>query len=200
MSAADARANGLSFVCRYVSQPGQAKNLRRSEVVDFQNNGIGIVVVFENGTSSALNGASQGVADAQSADAQVRALGLAGCPIYFAVDFDAQPYQFGVVGGYLAGAASVLGHNRTGVYGGYYVVKYALDGNLVKYAWQAIAWSDGLIDSRAHIFQGSGGNVAGVDVDHDRTISSDVDYGQAGYVPAPPAPKPFDVLSFVLGE
>src|ERR1700729_3525259 len=63
MPGATARANGLSFVCRYVSAPGNSKNLKASEVSDFSANGIGIVVVFENdplvGTPMPLRGNAQ---------------------------------------------------------------------------------------------------------------------------------------------
>jgi Domain of unknown function (DUF1906) len=192
MSAAQAKANGLAFVCRYVSSPGQAKNIRQSEVDDFKANGVGIVIVFENGTSSALNGYAQGIADATAANSQVSALGLAGTPIYFAVDFDAQPSQYPQLDAYFRGVQANLGLDRVGAYGGYYPIRHFLDNGIIRYAWQAIAWSNGNIDPRAHIFQDSGATVAGVDVDLDRTISSDTNYGQ--WNPQPPTP-PEDTLS-----
>ena len=153
LPAATAKANGLSFVCRYVSSPGNAKNLTTAEVADFSTNGVAIVVVFERAANNPLGGNAQGVTDAQSGDAQVTALGLAGCPIYFAVDFQATAAQLATIGAYLQGAATVVGLPRVGVYGDYSVVNYALNNNLATYAWQTYAWSGGQLDARCHIYQ-----------------------------------------------
>lgn len=181
MSSATVKANGLAFVCRYVSTPGKAKNLTAAEVADFMGSGIGIVVVFEQGADNSLGGSAQGVADATIADSQVSALGLGGCPIYFAVDFDASMAQMPTIAAYLQGAASVLGLERTGVYGGYPTVKYAFDNGLVTYGWQTRAWSSGHIEVRDHIYQYQNDvTIGGVQVDRNRTISSDTDYGQVG--------------------
>jgi hypothetical protein len=197
LTAAQCQAAGISFVCRYVSAPGEAKNLRASEVTDFRGNGIGIVVVYEeHPVTRPLGGYAEGVADARSADAQVTALGLAGCPVYFAVDFDAQVSQYGTLDGYFAGVTSVLGFARVGGYGKHALITHLLDGNLIRYAWASPAWG-GTLDPRAHLFQFGGGVTDGVSVDWNHTVSSDTDYGQVGYVPAP---KPFDVLGFVLGQ
>jgi Domain of unknown function (DUF1906)/IPT/TIG domain len=192
MPGATARANGLSFVCRYVSAPGNSKNLKASEVSDFSANGIGIVVVFENdplvGTPKPLGGNAEGITDANSADAQVIALGLAQCPIYFAVDFNVTTAQMPTVVAYLQGAASVIGLQRMGVYGTYNVVNNALNNSLATYSWQTIAWSGGKLDPRTNIYQYQEAPppiaIAGVSVDLDKTIASDLNFGQVMLVPA----------------
>jgi hypothetical protein len=192
MPGATARANGLSFVCRYVSAPGNSKNLKASEVSDLSANGIGIVVVFENdplvGTPKPLGGNAQGITDANSADAQVIALGLAQCPVYFAVDFNVTTAQMPTVVAYLQGAASVIGLQRMGVYGPYSVVNNALNNSLATYSWQTLAWSGGQIDPRTNIYQYQEAPppiiIAGVNVDRDRTVASDLNFGQALLVPA----------------
>ena len=78
---ATARANGLSFVCRYVSTPSNSKNLKASEVADLSANGIGIVVVFENdplvGTPMPLRGNAQRTGPAHRQ--RVDLLAAAGC-------------------------------------------------------------------------------------------------------------------------
>jgi len=181
MSGVTASANGLSFICRYVSSPGSSRNLTRAEIYDFEANGIGIVIVFEQTADSALGGWRQGIADAQSASTQVAALGIADCPIYFAVDFDASENQLPVVGAYLQGAASVIGIDRTGVYGGYAVVQYAFNNGLVTYGWQTYAWSGTNLDGRCHLYQYQNSVTIGdVFCDRDRTESSDTNYGQVG--------------------
>ncbi len=193
MSGAQAKANGISFVCRYVSSPGNPKNLRHEEVADFKAHGIGIVVVFEGAETNAMGGRHQGVIDAQAADAQVKELGIAGCPIYFAVDFEPSQSQLPMVGEYLQGASATIGLHRAGVYGGYAVVEHALDNKLVTYAWQTLAWSGGNVHPHCHIYQYDCSTsdhkvvVAGVEVDRNRTVASSADYGQAG---GPGAPNP----------
>lgn len=189
ISAAAARANGLSFICRYVSTTGNTKNLTDAEVTDFSANGVSVVVVFEQAADNSLGGGAQGIADAQKADAQVTALGLTGCPVYFAVDFQATTAQLATIGDYLQGVSSTIGLKRVGVYGSYSVIKYALDNGLAKYGWQTLAWSSGQLDSRCHIYQYKvNDTIAGVSVDLDRTESSDTDYGQAGSSGPDPVP------------
>jgi hypothetical protein len=82
-----------------------------------------------------------------------------------------------VVVAYFQGVASVLGVARTGVYGGYKVVKYLLDHKLATWAWQTVAWSQGHWDPRAHIRQyASTIRIGGVSCDHDTAMTGD--YGQ----------------------
>jgi hypothetical protein len=64
------RSNGLAFVCRCVSAPGNRKNLSAEEIADWSVNGIGIVVVFEEGAQNALGGASRGATDASTVQSQ----------------------------------------------------------------------------------------------------------------------------------
>ena len=96
MPSATAKSNGLSFVCRYVSTAGNAKNLTTAEVADFSANGVGIVVVFERAANNPLGGNAQGTTDAQSAGAQVTALGLADAQT--AGDFPATAAQLATIG------------------------------------------------------------------------------------------------------
>jgi hypothetical protein len=178
--AATARANGIAFECRYVSTPGNPKNLTAAEVDDLTAGNVDIVVVFETTAQGALGGNAKGVTDAASADRQVSTLGLEGCPIYFAADFDVRAAQLPTIGDYLAGVASVIGLDRVGVYGNYAVVQYALDNGLATYAWQTKAWSHGKIEPRAHLYQYQNDQLVGdVRVDRSRTVASDTAYGQA---------------------
>jgi Domain of unknown function (DUF1906)/IPT/TIG domain len=185
LSAQAMRDNNLSFACRYVSTPGNGKNLTAEEVADWSANGIGIVVVFEQGANNALGGASRGEEDATTAQSQLDELGLSTAPVYFAVDFETTLTQLGTISDYLNGAASVIGQSRTGVYGSYSVVQHVLDEGIARYAWQTYAWSHQQLDERAHLYQyHNNERIAGVAVDRDRTVSNDEDYGQ--YSTAPP--------------
>jgi len=184
ITAAQAKASGVSFICRYVSSPAeQWKNLKPSEVTDFLSNGVGLVVVFEeHPVGRPLGGYTEGAANARSADAQVEALGIAGCPIYFAIDFDATVNQLATIDAYIDGAASVVGHARIGAYGSHRTITHLFDGGRIRYGWAAVAWG-GTLDPRAHLYQYGGGTVAGVNVDWNRTVASDFDYGQVGGIP-----------------
>ncbi len=159
---------GVKFVCRYLSHDA-SKNLKANELRALCAAGIAVVVVWESTANRALGGFTAGKGDAESARAELRALGIGNVAVYFAVDFDATPAQQQAIDRYLQGAASVLGHSRVGVYGGYHVVKRCLDNGTATYGWQTYAWSGGLWDPRAHIQQYSNGHkLAGVSCDYDR--------------------------------
>ena len=186
LTAAQCKSNGISFVCRYVSNTStawnRAKTVRKSEIDDFRTGGVGVVIVFESTPGDALGGYAQGAANARLGDAQVTERGIAGCPIYFAVDFDVVPSQYAVVDAYIDGAASVVGPARIGAYGSHRVITHLFDSRRIRYGWAAVAWG-GVLDPRAHLFQYGGGTVDGVSVDWNRTVCSDTDYGQAQHPP-----------------
>jgi len=184
---------GVQFVCRYLSTPGNSKNLTRAEAAMLKAAGIKIVVVFEKTATRALSGRNAGADDARSALSQAVLAGMPhGSPIYFAVDFDASPAAQTQINAYLTGAGSVLGKSCVGVYGGYYVCKRALDAGVVNYAWQTYAWSGGQWDSRAHIRQFKNAqHLAGLSVDFDEAMKAD--FGQwrtPGPIPKPAPPDP----------
>ncbi|MFI9383353.1 glycoside hydrolase domain-containing protein [Kutzneria sp. NPDC052558] len=193
LSGAAIRAAGYGFVARYVENGYQGRaNINAAEVRDLRANGVAIVLVWEKQKDDkdhrAALGYNAGVEDARAADAQARAVGLPGWPIYFCVDFellDRAPNssdpraKMGPVADYLAGAATVVGHARMGVYGGYNTVKWALDANLVTYAWQSYAWSNfgKNQDPRIHLYQRGGQiTVNGTTCDVDEQRKSD--FGQ----------------------
>ncbi|MFR0351777.1 glycoside hydrolase domain-containing protein [Streptomyces sediminimaris] len=170
------KAAGKKFACRYLS-PDRSKNLSRAEADDLAAHGVSSVVVWESTAKRPLSGKSAGAEDAKAAAAQAAACGMPSSrPIYFAVDFDATPGQQTAINAYLDGAASVLGRARVGVYGGYYVVKRALDGGHAKWAWQTFAWSGGQWDKRAAIRQGKQASIGGVSCDLNTALADD--YGQ----------------------
>jgi hypothetical protein len=171
---AQLKREGIRFACRYLSHD-HSKNLTHAEAKALSKAGINCVVVWETTANRAASGRSAGVSDATEARAQAHACGMpASRPIYFAVDFDGTVDQ---VRAYFQGVNTVLGVQRTGVYGGFRVVKGLLDAGLARYAWQTYAWSGGHWDPRCHIQQYQNGvRVAGVNADRDRAMHSD--YGQ----------------------
>ena len=173
-SGAALAAAGVGFAARYVSHTS-SKNITASEAADLAAHGVWTVLVWETTANRAGAGKSAGIADATEALAQATAAGMpAGRPLYFAVDWDANP---SVVVPYFQGVASVLGLDRTGAYGGYKVIKYLLDHGLIAWAWQTAAWSGGQWDARAHIRQpATTVRINGVACDND--TSQQEDFGQ----------------------
>lgn len=199
------KAAGCSFVCRYISpiavNDTNGKNLLAGELAALLTAGLSVVMVFESTSGRMKTGQGNGVADAVDADAVVKALGMAGVPIYFACDFDATPADQTAINAYLDGVASVIGRARTGIYGGYYPVSRALDAGKATYAWQTYAWSGGQWDTRAQIRQTKNGvSVGGASCDLD--VATAADFGQfpRPVIPVnppvpdlPPAPSPVPV-------
>lgn len=150
-------AAGYGFVCRYLTDGGAAlpsKLFTLEEYEDLKANHVAAVANFETTADRALGGFAAGVADAQRADATCRQLGIPDDrPIYMSIDFDATPAQQAEIDDYLRGCASVLGIDRVGVYGGFWVVKRCLDNHTASWAWQSAAWSGGNEDPRIHIYQ-----------------------------------------------
>jgi hypothetical protein len=178
---------GYTFAARYLSHDTSGKSLSAGEADALWAAGIDMVVVWEDSGTAALNGFSQGVADAQAADAQAAADGMpAGRPIYFAVDFDAQAYQQGAIDAYFNGVASVIGHDRTGAYGGYSLIQRSFDDGVIAWGWQTYAWSYGNWDPRAQLRQVQNGITAAGDGDCcDRDESAADDFGQWHHSSAP---------------
>jgi hypothetical protein len=179
---------GFKFAMRYVSHdPG--KDLTLAEKNELWKRGISVGLVFESTSGRARAGSRAGIQDAQHAQASAVHLGLPTIPIYFAVDFDATDVDKPFIASYLGGATKVLGHDRVGVYGGYYVIKYMADQRVCKYFWQTYAWSGGRVHPAAHILQYKNGvRIGGLSCDLDRGLKPEI--GVQGLQLAPKPPKP----------
>lgn len=177
------KAAGIGFAARYVSHTA-AKNISAAEAADLATHGVWTVLVWETAASRAGAGRAAGVADAKEALTQATAAGMpSGRPLYFAVDWDADPT---VVVPYFQGVASVLGLARVGAYGGFKVIKYLLDHGLITWAWQTAAWSGGRWDARAHIRQpATTVHINGVACDLDTAMTTDYGQWMPGRSPTP---------------
>lgn len=190
-SGAGIRAAGFDFACRYLSDGGSSlpgKLLLPWEADDLRANGVEIVSNWETTADRALAGWDAGVYDAQRAlDVVLSRGGRRDRPIYFSVDFDATEAQQGPINDYLHGAGTII-PGFVGVYGGYWVVKRALDSGAATWAWQTIAWSGGNVDPRINIMQHNEWGYAYVEgVEGDYDVSLTDDYGQWSWqYPQPP--------------
>ncbi|HEY2831424.1 MAG TPA: DUF1906 domain-containing protein [Sporichthyaceae bacterium] len=146
-------AHGYAFVMRYLSHPGNPKNISSVELTALHAAGLGVGIVFETTAERALHGEAGGKQDAQDAREQLAALGLTRAAVYFAVDFDPTAHQLDTVLHYIRGAAGVLGKERTGVYGGIAVIDKCAAADACTFFWQTSAWSHGKISPAAHLYQ-----------------------------------------------
>ncbi|GIH20654.1 glycoside hydrolase domain-containing protein [Rugosimonospora africana] len=207
------KAAGYTFACRYLaagSKKNAKKALTKTEADGLRAAGIDVVSNWEIVEAAALKGRAQGVADAKAAVAKHNACGgPPGRPIYFSVDFDIPDFapaskdpraKLGAVAPYFDGILSVLGPARTGAYGGYWAISRLFDAKLIRWGWQAYAWSSAgsgprpntvtvklrgksyWFDTRAQLRQIQNGiAVNGADCDKDEAVAAD--FGQWGFVP-----------------
>lgn len=189
-------ATGAHFVARYLS-PDSSKNLTSAEVQEYPANGLSIVVVWESTAGRMLSGSAAGIADAQAAESQRRALGLPeDMVIYFACDTDVSGTQFHTINDYLRGVNSVIGLSRTGLYGGYYEVEnVAASPASASYFWQTTAWSNGHWSDHANIRQ-DGGTLLGGSADSD--YAETADFGQYPRPNGDDMPSVDDIVQGIL--
>jgi hypothetical protein len=144
------RASGHTFVCRYVSWDTTGKNLTRAEAQPLTAAGIDIVLNWSYAEHEALSGFNKGAESAREGQRQALASGMPpDRPIYFSVDFDAQPSEQAAINSYFDGVASVIGRNRAGAFAGYHPIKRLFDAGKIGWGWQTYAWSNGQWDARA---------------------------------------------------
>lgn len=150
------KAYGVQGVMRYLSHDA-TKTLQRPEADDLAAHGIPMGVVFEDMATRAMDGFQAGANDAQVAVqmASGKRKGYSNLempsdrPIYFAADFDSQWPQ---IAQYYAGAASVLGKDRVGIYGGLAAITGAANAGY-RWLWQTVAWSGGVWHPKATLRQ-----------------------------------------------
>jgi hypothetical protein len=143
------KRSGAVGVVRYLGH-SSAKSLTRAEVAELHKAGLSVSLVFEDGADRALHGHAAGVADAVYANRQASALGAPpSVPIFYAVDVAATADE---VRAYFAGVVSA-GGRPVGAYGDLDVVDGLLALKAVRYGWQTVAWSHGVVSKRAHLYQ-----------------------------------------------
>jgi hypothetical protein len=147
-------ADGHTFVGRYLVPARYSKALTRTEAELISAAGLSIVSVFETTADRALGGYEAGTADGKTALACAVDVGQPeGSTIYFAVDFDAQPWQMPKVIDYLHGCGLAAPGYEIGVYGSYAVVGAVRAAGVCQRFWQTYAWSRGQQAEGIHIYQ-----------------------------------------------
>ena len=155
------KAKGITTVIRYVGQPYWPKNLKKDEAKALLRAGVNIGFVYETSAGWMAGGHNAGVKAAK--DSRSHIVSYLGTKeddwvLYLACDTDTLPNS--TVVSCLNGAASVLGKNRVGLYGGYGAIAAAKRAGY-KHLWQTTAWSYGKRVKGINLFQYYGGNHFG---------------------------------------
>ncbi|WIM89070.1 DUF1906 domain-containing protein [Candidatus Mycobacterium wuenschmannii] len=197
-------AAGYAGVVNYVSEsrPGanfEAKPLTREYADSLRAAGLHIVSNFQYGKpggtapSDFTRGFDGGVADARTAlRLHSAAGGSASAPIFFSVDDDINlDIWNGPAVNWFRGINSVLGAQRTGIYGHAQACHWAINDGVIGrsstaghlWAWQTRTWSHGQRESAAVLYQevvnsaaNPGPLLGGIHIDVDEVLAAD--YGQ----------------------
>ncbi len=204
ISPTELKCAGYDGVVAYVSEsrPGAnfgAKPLTREYADALRAAGLAIVSNYQYGKphgsapSDFTRGYDGGVADAHTAmRLHESAGGPDNAPIFFSIDDDIDLSTWNRVGvEWLRGINSVLGVDRTGIYGHSRVCAWAIEDGVIgcsttpgrRWAWQTKAWSCGEREPMAVLYQGvvdtasnPGPLVDGVHVDVNEVLADD--FGQ----------------------
>ncbi|OBH20565.1 DUF1906 domain-containing protein [Mycolicibacter terrae] len=199
--AQDIRAAGHAGVINYVStsRPGSnfgAKPITRPYAESLTAAGLVIVSNYQYGKpggtapSDFTRGYAGGVSDAQTAwNLHTAAGGGRSAPIFFSVDDDINRDTWNNVAlQWFRGINSVIGVQRTGVYGGVNVCQWAAADGVIgnsrtpghRWAWQTRSWSRGQRFPGAVLFQRivstastPGPIVGGIEVDVNDVLAQD---------------------------
>ncbi len=200
--AQDIRAAGHSGVINYVStsRPGSsmgAKPITLPYARQLTAAGLVIVSNFQYGKpggtapSDFTRGYPGGVADARTAwQLHTAAGGGQNAPVFFSVDDDIDRNTWNTVAlQWFRGINSVIGVQRTGIYGGINPCQWAIADGVVgrsttpgrAWAWQTRSWSGGKVHPAAVLYQrvvstvsNPGPIVGGLEVDVNDALASDV--------------------------
>ncbi|OMB96603.1 twin-arginine translocation pathway [Mycobacterium colombiense] len=195
------RAAGYSGVINYVSmsRPGSsfgAKPITRSYADSLIAAGLAIVSNYQYGKpggsapSDFTRGYAGGVADARTAwSLHTAAGGGQSAPIFFTIDEDINRDTWNHTAlPWFRGINSVLGVQRTGVYGGVRVCQWAAADGVIgssstpgrRWAWQTRAWSGDQVHPAAVLYQrvvstasNPGPKVGGLEVDVNDVLAPD---------------------------
>ncbi|MEB3023546.1 DUF1906 domain-containing protein [[Mycobacterium] crassicus] len=195
------RAAGYSGVINYVStsRPGSnfgAKPITRPYAESLTAAGLVIVSNYQFGKpggtapSDFTRGFAGGVSDAHTAwQLHTAAGGGRNAPVFFSVDDDINRETWNNVAlQWFRGINSVLGVQRTGVYGGVNVCRWAAADGVIgtsstpghRWAWQTRSWSQGQRDPAAVLYQRivstastPGPVVGGIEVDVNDVMAHD---------------------------
>lgn len=197
--AAALKARGFAGAGRYavVDKSPSGRGVTAAEYDAFKDAGMEMFFYYERGPGWMTGGFDAGVSAAQDADANLRWCGAPpATPIEFAHDIEPDPAHYAAVDDCLRGCASVIGPERTWLYGGRRIIDHCRDagtasGFIQTHAWSYVGGVLILADGINAIQYNTGTNIiAGANCDYVRALKPI--YGQASaYESGPPiVPRP----------
>jgi hypothetical protein len=187
-SVATLKAMGKHFAGRYAvnDKSPVERGITAAEYQRLVAGGLDVFLYWEGLKEWMLGGWDAGVRAAKNAQANIVAAGIPpGTPVYFAHDIDPQPQHFGQIDACLAGAASVVGAERVGIYGGWLLMEHCAQVGNARWFCQTLAWEykRGLHPA-AHLYQyGFNEWIEGTECDLVRAMTAN--YGQASLADVP---------------
>jgi hypothetical protein len=177
--------SGVQFVCRYLSNDGNPKNLSLEEAELLTSWGKFIVVVWE--TTGTGGNKAQGAADAVNAVAMAKECGwFEGRPIFFAIDEDVNP---ATQDDYFDGIATVLPKSDIGIYGEAAIIeRWRGFGAGWGFLSESTSWEGGANISGCQIQQT--GTAPSNNYDYDIALAADYGGWQVGGNTTAPTPPP----------
>lgn len=134
-------AQGISWVGRYLVPEGYGKALTAAEAAQLRAAGLAILLCWEINAGDMRGGAARGARHGAQARQLAEAMGIPpGTAVYFAADWDVQPYETQACLDYMAAAQAALGLYQAGVYGGEMICR-CMSAAGYKYLWQCVAWT-----------------------------------------------------------
>ena len=150
--AAKIKAQGLSFVGRYLVPTMYSKSLTSEEAALLHDAGLAILLCWEMGAEDMKRGAVKGAEHGIRARRLAEEMGVpSGTTIYFAADYNVPQNDLIACEQYLNAAAAALGKYRAGAYGGERLITFLADRGLPIALWQCVAWTNQFNDAAAVI-------------------------------------------------
>jgi hypothetical protein len=144
--AAALKAQGKVGVGRYAVNDlsPNGRGIGPDEYAAMTTAGLETFLYWESSEGWMLNGEAAGMSAAVNAQANITRAGMPhDIPVYFACDFDAAESDQDQIDDCLRGCAKVLGFDRVGIYGGFYVVERCFENGTASWFAQTSAWSGG---------------------------------------------------------
>lgn len=190
-------ASGRPVVGRYgvgdLSPEG--RGITAAEYASYADHKIDSFLYWEGRASWMLGGFDAGVEAARDFEQNLAAAGEPdGLPGYFAHDIDPVPSHFPAIEACVRGINSVVGPDRTALYGGWLLIDHFARLGNVKYFAQTLAWEYGRgVHPAAHIYQ-YGFDAWFDNVNCDLIVTLKENYGQASKFVTPPVVIPPPVV------
>jgi hypothetical protein len=176
-------AAGKSFAGRYAVSDlsPDGRGITANEYRELTSGNINTYLYWEAEESWMLGGWQRGVDAARNALANIeRASMPLAMPVYYSHDIDPTPDQFPAIDDCLNGAASVVGRDRVGFYGGWAGIDHVHAVGTARWLCQTIAWQYGRgVHPASHLHQYNTGNNVINGVDCDLVAAVQPHYGQA---------------------